>query len=242
MLRFELHDPNVTALDAVSAPVVDLSGCASLEALPRDLRCVELVIDGCTSLKLDRVPPEVRRLSLVGCAQLRALPAVRVAELNIAGCTGLSTLSNDTQVERSLELAGTTLSGLGRASDATLYWRGVRVPPMVVLAPEHITSARALSERNAELRRVLIERMGYERFVSQAKAQCLDEDRDPGGARALLCVDVPDDEPVVLLSVRCPSTRDRYVLRVPPTVSTCHEAAAWIAGLDPSDYAPVVET
>jgi len=45
------------------------------------------------------------------------------------------------------------------------------------------------------------------------------------------------------LAVQCPSTDRRYVLRVPPTMQSCHQAAAWIAGFDnPDDYKLLKET
>jgi hypothetical protein len=59
----------------------------------------------------------------------------------------------------------------------------------------------------------------------------------------LLQVEIPDDEPLVCLSVRDPSTGRQYLLRVPPTIGRCDEAAAWIAGFDnPDDYHPIAET
>ena len=71
----------------------------------------------------------------------------------------------------------------------------------------------------------------------------LDEDEDSGGKRKLLAISIPNDEDLVVLSVSCPSTGRKYVLRVPPRTRTCHQAAAWIAGFDnPDDYHPVYET
>ena len=85
--------------------------------------------------------------------------------------------------------------------------------------------------------------MGYERFVGQAQAQVLDRDRDPGGERQLLRVPLQGDEPLVCISVFCPSTGRQYMLRVPPQMRTCRQAVAWIAGFDnPDDYRPVAET
>ena len=52
-----------------------------------------------------------------------------------------------------------------------------------------------------------------------------------------------DDEDLVTLSVKCPSTAHSYMLRVPPSMKSCHQAAAWIAGFDnPDDYKPLAET
>jgi len=85
--------------------------------------------------------------------------------------------------------------------------------------------------------------MGYMRFAREAKAKILDEDKDRGGTRQLLFIDLREDEPLVGLSCHCPSTGRQYLLRVPPTMKTCHQAAAWMAGFDDSSlYRPHLET
>lgn len=147
-------------------------------------------------------------------------------------------------VTGSIDLADTEVRRLPPGVEgATVKWRGVTVPARVALEPESITMNDIVMEANAERRRVLVERMGYRRFIAESDASIRDRDRDAGGPRELLSVDLGTDGPLVCLSVRCPSTGDRYMLRVPPTVRTCHEAAAWIAGFDdPADYAPVKET
>jgi hypothetical protein len=85
--------------------------------------------------------------------------------------------------------------------------------------------------------------VGYERFLEAVQPEVLDRDTDPGGPRSLLRVALQNDEPLVCLAVRCPSTARQYILRVPPAMESCHQAAAWIAGFDdPRLYAPVIET
>jgi hypothetical protein len=124
-----------------------------------------------------------------------------------------------------------------------LRWRGVPVDERIAFHPEQLTAKEALAEKNAEIRRVMIERIGYFRFAQEAKAKVLDEDRDPGGVRQLLFIDLREDEPLVGLSCYCPSTARQYLIRVPPTMKTCHQAAAWMAGFDdPSLYRPQIET
>ncbi|WP_204376148.1 hypothetical protein, partial [Hymenobacter coccineus] len=49
--------------------------------------------------------------------------------------------------------------------------------------------------------------------------------RDAGGERQLLSVPLPDDEPVHVLRVVCPSMAHGYLLRVPPHVRTCRRDA-----------------
>jgi hypothetical protein len=56
-------------------------------------------------------------------------------------------------------------------------------------------------------------------------------------------VEMKNDEPLVCVSVICPSTGRQYVIRVPPEIDTCHKAVAWVAGFDnPDEYQPLVET
>jgi len=89
----------------------------------------------------------------------------------------------------------------------------------------------------------MLERYGIERFITAAKTELVHADSDRGGERKLLRIPFSDDEPLVCLQVHCPSTGALYILRVPPSMRTCHQAAAWIAGFDnPADYKPLEET
>src|SRR5262249_3556374 len=109
--------------------------------------------------------------------------------------------------------------------------------------PESLTSDDILQERNAEVRRVMLERVGFERFVELSKAETLDTDTDKGGERRLLKVVMPSDEDLVCVSFSCPSRGRKYMLRVPPKWKTAHAAVAWIAGFDnPNDYKPIMES
>jgi len=223
-----------------------LQGCERLTRLPRDLEVVDLDLTGCTSLQgwPGDFPSTMGRLSMSGCVQLRSLPPSlkSVVELDVAGCTQLRAFPLLLHVERCVELADTELASLGGATEEILRWRGVPVGSRVVLHPESITYAEVFTEPNAEVRRVLLERMGVERFLEEADAVVVDQDTDTGGNRQLLKVRMPPDEPLVALVVFCPSTGHQYMLRVPPTMRTCHEAAAWMAYLPPEQYAPVTET
>ena len=57
-------------------------------------------------------------------------------------------------------------------------WHGVRVPASVILDPETIDLADILNEPNAEVRRVLTERFGVERFVRAPGSTLIHEDDD----------------------------------------------------------------
>jgi hypothetical protein len=223
-----------------------LDGCAALRELPEGLDATFLDVSECAAL--DGWPRtglrSLHRLVMRNCHRLRRLPpgATCLQGLDITGCTGIRTLPEDLRVTW-IEVADAALESVPPRLESALRWRGVRVPAAVVLRPETITARDILAEENTEVRRVMIERMGYERFMFAAGAVILDDDRDPGGPRYLLRVEIPRDEPLVCLAVSDPSTGRQYVLRVPPTVASCRQAAAWIAGFDnPDAYRPLAET
>jgi hypothetical protein len=122
-------------------------------------------------------------------------------------------------------------------------WRGTPVSERVAFYPESITVDENLGERNLEYRRVLIDRVGMEWFVENARPDVIDRDQDAGGSRRLLRIPFDDGEGVLMLEVHCPSTGRRYLLRVPPQLTTCAEGAAWVAGFRSArQYRPVLET
>jgi len=125
---------------------------------------------------------------------------------------------------------------------AGLYaWHGVTVPKDVILRPDDLAPFDILHEPNVEVRRIMIERFGLDRLLSQTRSQCLDVDQD--GRRALYRLRLAHDEPVVAVKVRCPSTNQVYFLRVPPAIRTCRDAVAWTFGFEKrEDYQPLVET
>lgn len=247
---------------------LDLSDCAALEALPEGLRVGTLLLRRCTALtelpstihvsSLDlsgcsgltgwRGPARVRvdHLDVSGCAGLTALPngMKRLVRLDVSGCTSLTRLPEGLRVVERLELAGSGLRELPDSlASAPLRWRDVPVDERIGFRPETLTVEEIVGERNAERRRVMLERLGYERFFARAAAEELDRDEDAGGERRLLRAAIPHDEAVVCVAVRCPSTGRQYLLRVPPDVRTCRQAAAWMAGFDdPGEYQPVLET
>ncbi|RYX86479.1 hypothetical protein EON83_02065 [bacterium] len=225
-----------------------LSGCTSLETLPDDLSVYFLDLSGCTGLRSLPQRGEIRmgNLNLSGCIQLESLPAWlgTLSQLDVSGCSLLRSLPEGLCVTSWLEVADSGLTELPLSlRDAPLRFRGVPVSYREVFERESLTPFEVMGETNAERRRVLLELLGYERFIAEANAQTLDADTDPGGERRLLKVELQDDEPLVVLAVFCPSTGHQYTLRVPPQTPTCRHAAAWIAGFDnPNDYAPLKET
>jgi hypothetical protein len=116
-----------------------------------------------------------------------------------------------------------------------LHFRGVRVNESIAFESNSITGQDILNTENVELRRVLIERVGYEKFIREVAGIIRDRDLDAGGERQLIYIPFEDDELFVVLKVICPSTRHIHILRVPPYKENCHQAAAWIAGFNNPD-------
>ncbi|MGC3961078.1 MAG: hypothetical protein QM813_25050 [Verrucomicrobiota bacterium] len=234
--------------EGLAAGSISLRNCASLVALPERLNTWFLDLTGCVRFELWPQQGTIHNGSLVlrGCTGISHLPGWlgRLAQLNLADCSRLREIPDGIAVTSWVDIGGTGITCLPPSmTGAALRWRGVRVNTQIAFHPEQLTAKEALAERNAELRRVMIERMGYLRFAQEAKAKVLDKDQDVGGPRQLLSIDLQEDEPLVGLSCQCPSTGRQYFLRVPPKMKTCHQAAAWMAGYDdPSLYRPKIET
>jgi len=106
-----------------------------------------------------------------------------------------------------------------------------------------LSPRRIGQERNAELRRVMLEVYGFDRYLAETGAT--PADRDVMGV--LWRIDLPGDEPVVMVEVvnatpEPDGTRRTYWLRVPPRTRTAKEAVAWTFGLGPADYKPLAQT
>ena len=227
---------------------LNVASCTNLEELPEHLDVWFLNASGCT--KLTHFPGRANiahgSLNVNGCRSLVALPdyLTDVATLDIGNCPQLKELPPRLQISSWIEIAGSGLKCLPpRLQHVGIRWRGVLIDETTAFVPERLHAQTVLKERNAERRRVMIERMGVDRFMREADAKRLDADLDPGGPRELLRVTMQGDEDIVCLSVNCPSTGRHYLLRIPPTMKTCHQAAAWMAGFDDEKlYQPVKET
>ena len=140
-------------------------------------------------------------------------------------------------------------------------WHGVRVAREVIDTPAvQITAERIEGERNAEVRRVLVERVGAERYMALAGGQVVN--RDDWGT--LWEITRPEPMRVVELLNSTPEpdgSSKRYFLRVPYTAErrdqdrcvacgadlavipkTAHEAVAWAYSVCQADYRPAVMT
>ncbi len=182
-------------------------------------------------------------LNLSGASQLYRLPENLTCEsLDIGDCANLTYLPKGLHVTHWIELGGSGIASLAAGHGFVLRWRGVQVSDRIIFEAESITGQDILNTNNVELRRVLLDRLGYEKFLQQVGGLIRDRDRDAGGERQLIYIPFDDDEPLMVLKVICPSTKHLHILRVPPYMQTCHQAAAWVAGFDnPDDYNPLIE-
>ncbi len=91
-----------------------------------------------------------------------------------------------------------------------------------------------LTEKNVELRRVLIQGIGYARLLEELHAVELDSYQE----YVLLKIDADVDvEPIHLLKMVCPSTKHIHILRVPPNIESAREAIRWVnCGIDPEEF------
>ncbi|MGW3298645.1 DUF6745 domain-containing protein [Streptomyces rubiginosohelvolus] len=122
-------------------------------------------------------------------------------------------------------------------------WRGMPVPAAFLEELSSLTPERIRAEENAELRRVMLEYYGYDRYLTESGAEPVH--RDETGILWRIALD--GDEDVVMVEVvnstpEPDGTYRTYWLRVPPTTRTAKDGVAWTFGLEGAAYAPVRQT
>jgi hypothetical protein len=126
----------------------------------------------------------------------------------------------------------------------TLYrWRGVTITEDFAGALSSLTPEIIRGEQNAELRRIMLEHYGHDRYIMDSGAEPMHEDE----TGRLWRVSLPGDEAITMVEVvnstaEPDGTFKTYWLRVPPHTRTSREAVAWTFGLTAQDYQPRVQT
>jgi internalin A len=111
---------------------------------------------------------------------------------------------------------------------------GVRLPEAYgKVHPNQWQPQWLLEEKNAGLRRILIEGIGYDRICQELETKEIDSWRE----YVLLRIDDADLEPICLLKMTCPSTGFIHALRVPPDMKSARKAISWVNwGVDPEQF------
>jgi len=123
------------------------------------------------------------------------------------------------------------------------FWDGVWIPQHLAERRDALHVGDVIAERNAERRRVLASRVGWERLMREGGGRVIQED----AYGRLWLMRHEDDEPFVAVEVENATeepdgTRRRYFLRVPPSTRTARGAVAWTFGLAKTAYSPEVES
>lgn len=142
--------------------------------------------------------------------------------------------SDGTSIE--LELHGESRPAvLWPDGTCTWWWEGVEIPAKVAERVDELAPQEIAAIGNLEVRRLVVERVGWDRFLRDADRVAQDDFGtlwDAGvrldGARLRLVE-------VVNATEEPDGSRRRYVLRVPPRVRTAREAVAWTFGFDSAD-------
>ena len=128
---------------------------------------------------------------------------------------------------------------------------GVRVNEQIVMRPDTLTVEQITDEPNAEVRRVMRQQYGYDKYLDAVGAELIDDDSEWG---KLWHANLPsEDEPLCLVEVinstpELDGTYKTYFLRVPPGMETAHDAVAWTftddvgTALTAENYLPEVQT
>jgi hypothetical protein len=149
-------------------------------------------------------------------------------------------------------------------------WHGTRVSQQLIESPESLTIRQIRDEENAEIRRVMIERMGWDRFCSEASMKVIHSDTLTAHFPALPVSETVhadmrlvttywegtevaelleseefkdfDDRPLKFVRVTDPSTGEKYMLRVWPENTRVYEAIGQTFGLTEEAYKSSVYT
>lgn len=140
-------------------------------------------------------------------------------------------------------------------ADGYSLWHihGVPVPQSVIEHPELITASDIFNEDNSEVRRVMCERMGWDKFIIQAKLELISECPDPGNfdkdgsQRMLRLYKTPElIEGTAVNLLHCINGTPKpngvvpqYGITTPIDILDPLEAAAWVANMPVEMYAQI---
>lgn len=127
------------------------------------------------------------------------------------------------------------------------YWKGIFIETDLWKRKGTISAKEVFEIKNIELRRCMIEMIGYQAFIKRAgnAIEVVHEDANTG-AILYRCTIPGDPEQLVVVKVidgtpyrdeNGKFTRKEYFIRVPPTMKKCCDAIAWTFEMNPEEYA-----
>jgi hypothetical protein len=119
---------------------------------------------------------------------------------------------------------------------------GISLHPGIIREPETITVEEITSEWNLEIRRVMLERYGIEKFITDSGAELLNEDECGVLYRMPMERDQFNMVRVVNRTPEPDGTFRTYFIAVPPNMKTAREGVAWSFQMESEDYNPAIET
>jgi len=125
-------------------------------------------------------------------------------------------------------------------------WHGLRIPAWLIEEKARLTPDAIEAEDNAELRRVMLEIFGFDKYIEARGAELIAEDECLGLPRQLFAIDL-GGEPVRVLrvvngTIEPDGHRRQFHLGVPLECNTPQEAVAWSYGRPAQFHTEAVRT
>jgi hypothetical protein len=126
--------------------------------------------------------------------------------------------------------------------DSIYVYHGVEVPSWVIEEKHRITPETIDAEENSEVKRVMVELYGIDKYILDSGAEPVQHDRfgelyaKEVGGRPVKIIKLIDSTPMP------DGVSKTYFKIVPPEMETAHEAVAWMHGMTVAEYDPDVET
>jgi uncharacterized protein DUF6745 len=125
-------------------------------------------------------------------------------------------------------------------------WHGTRIPSWFIEEKHRITPDAIEAEENAELRRVMLEIFGFDKYMEARGARLIAEDECLGLPRQPFEIDLRGERIRVLRVVNgtleADGRRRQFHLGVPLECNTPHGAVAWSYGRPPTEYREALRT
>ena len=123
-------------------------------------------------------------------------------------------------------------------------WHGIMLPEkyeFIITDKDKLTTDIIDAENNSELKRILLERFGYDNYIQKVEASVIDHSR----WGTLYEIPVVNREPIRIVKVvdgtpAKDGTRRQYFLKVSPKIKTALEAVAWTFNMPINDYQKLV--